>query len=402
MKKLNIRKKLLALLMSGNILLTGCSISGEITSKDKQNSDSTYTQSSFDENTIISEDSYEDNLNVDNSLNQNYHNEQISIEAKEESIEVDESSIEEESEEVSIEEKTESSTDEESIELVEEMSESDSSTEEELEDSNNEVYTDDNTYIRAKTNVNVRSEPNTDSNILSLLHEGNILKKMGYIDDWYIVEYDGEKAYVSTYYTDEIDEDKINTYLNESNICYFPYGTTLYSDKDLTNKLSDIPSLESGQILYQEGNTYFVDTSGYNGYVHISSVSIIPQPVIIVDKSEQTLRLYKDNSKIMEFPVVTGNESSDFYHPSDEGLFNIYSKSYDAELVGDTWDVVVNVFMGYNGGEGIHDAVWRADYEFGGTTYQWNGSHGCINCPYDEVMNLSNEVEVGDKVLVKR
>lgn len=397
MKKLNIRKKLLALLMSGNILLTGCSISGEITSKDKQNSDSSYTQSSFDENTNISESSYEDNSNINSSLNQNYHNEQTSIESKEESIEVDESS-----------------TDEESIELVEEMSESDSSTEEkidenssdedstkeELEDSNSEIYTDDNTYIRAKTNVNVRSEPNTDSNILSFLHEGNILKKIGYIDDWYIVEYDGEKAYVSTYYTDEIDEDKINTDLNESNICYFPYGTTLYSDKNLTNKLSDIPSLESGQILYQEGNTYFVDTSGYNGYVHISSASIIPQPVIIVDKSEQTLRLYKDNSKVMEFPVVTGNESSDFYHPSDEGLFNIYSKKYDAELVGDTWDVVVNVFMGYNGGEGIHDAVWRS--YFGGECYLGNGSHGCINCPYDEVMNLASEVEVGDNVLVKR
>ena len=102
----------------------------------------------------------------------------------------------------------------------------------------------------------------------------------------------------------------------------------------------------------------------------------------------------------MEFSVVTGNENLNFYHPTGEGLFNIYSKSYNAELVGDTWDVMVNVFMGFNGGEGIHDATWRS--YFGGDIYTYDGSHGCINCPYNEVMALANEVEVGDKVLVKR
>ena len=102
----------------------------------------------------------------------------------------------------------------------------------------------------------------------------------------------------------------------------------------------------------------------------------------------------------MEFPVVTGNETYDFYNPSDEGLFNIYSKEYNANLVGPTWDVDVNVFMAYNGGEGIHDAVWRP--YFGGDIYLGDGSHGCINCPYYEVMTLADEVDVGDRVLVKR
>lgn len=418
MKNFSIRKKLLAILISSNIMLTGCSISGEITSKDKQNSsNSSYTQSSTQESKDIFESSYEDSSNVESSLSEKYINEQTSVESKEESTELVQSSIMEETEEISDEiNEIESSAEEESTELVEEistdeLSESDNidedeikeeSHEEETDDYNNEVYTDDDYYIRAKTTVNVRSEPNTDSNVLSFLYEGNILKKIGYVDNWYIVDYEGNNAYVSKDYTEEIEDSKINIDLNESNICYFPYGTTLYSDKELTNKILDIPSLESGQIFNQEGNAFYVETEGYNGYINISTASIIPQPVVIVDKSEQTLRLYKNNNKVKEFPVVTGNEDPNFYHPSDEGLFNIYSKSYNAELVGDTWDVVVNVFMGYNGGEGIHDAVWRADYEFGGTTYQWNGSHGCINCPYNEVMDLANEVEVGDKVLVKR
>ena len=29
---------------------------------------------------------------------------------------------------------------------------------------------------------------------------------------------------------------------------------------------------------------------------------------------------------------------------------------------------------------GLHDATWRDS--FGGTIYQTNGSHGCVNLPY--------------------
>jgi len=35
--------------------------------------------------------------------------------------------------------------------------------------------------------------------------------------------------------------------------------------------------------------------------------------------------------------------------------------------------------MPFNGGIGLHDADWRS--KFGGTIYQTNGSHGCINLP---------------------
>ena len=46
MKKFKMRKKLLALLVSGNILLTGCSITGNITSKNEESiEESSYKQS---------------------------------------------------------------------------------------------------------------------------------------------------------------------------------------------------------------------------------------------------------------------------------------------------------------------------------------------------------------------
>ena len=69
--------------------------------------------------------------------------------------------------------------------------------------------------------------------------------------------------------------------------------------------------------------------------------------------------------------------------------------------------------MYYNGGEGLHDAEyhscdakknhgWRCREEFGGETYINNGSHGCVNMMHDDVMEVSEYVEVGTPVLVKK
>lgn len=413
MKKFKIRKRLLALLMSGNILLTGCSIANQKSLKEEETSleqESSYTS--------INEFSYDDNSKKEELKNSEVESkEELSstIESSVKKIDEDFIFINEVSNEVSEEASIEESSElENSIELKEESSKNSKeiSIEESSENkvSSNEIYTNDNKYIQAITDVNLRSEPNTKSKILTLLNKGSYLKKIGYINDWYIVDYNGINAYISKDYTKEIDESLLNKRIDEYNICYFPYGATLYSDSNMTNKIIDIPSLESGQIYYQEGNTYNVDTYGYNGYVSVSSTTIIPQPVVIVDKSEQMLRFYKNDSMIMEFPVVTGNETNEQYTPSTEGLFDIKCKNYNSRLVGPEingvpeWDVVVNVFMEYYNGEGIHDAVWRG--YFGGDIYQGNGSHGCINCPYDEVMALASEVEVEKtkktRILIKR
>ena len=40
-------------------------------------------------------------------------------------------------------------------------------------------------------------------------------------------------------------------------------------------------------------------------------------------------------------------------------------------------------------GVGFHDATWRN--RFGGTIYKTNGSHGCINTPFD---NMKTCIEI--------
>ena len=50
------------------------------------------------------------------------------------------------------------------------------------------------------------------------------------------------------------------------------------------------------------------------------------------------------------------------------------------------------------GNVGLHDASWRT--EFGGDIYQWEGSHGCVNMPYEQALVIYSNIDVGTPVVV--
>ena len=54
--------------------------------------------------------------------------------------------------------------------------------------------------LYANDRVNVRTAPNTDSEILKILNRRESVKVTGEIDDWYVVSIDGEKYYISKDY----------------------------------------------------------------------------------------------------------------------------------------------------------------------------------------------------------
>ena len=56
--------------------------------------------------------------------------------------------------------------------------------------------------------------------------------------------------------------------------------------------------------------------------------------------------------------------------------------------------------MQFYEGYGLHDATWRSNYEFGGDTYWYSGSHGCVNLPYSAAESLYFMVSRGTYVLV--
>ena len=101
------------------------------------------------------------------------------------------------------------------------------------------------------------------------------------------------------------------------------------------------------------------------------------QTYIEVDLATQHLYFYKDGKVIIDSPFVSGNVSKNYTTPP--GLFELYYKQKDRVLKGEDYATPVKYWMPFNGGIGLHDADWRS--KFGGTIYQTNGSHGCINLP---------------------
>jgi lipoprotein-anchoring transpeptidase ErfK/SrfK len=113
--------------------------------------------------------------------------------------------------------------------------------------------------------------------------------------------------------------------------------------------------------------------------------------------SQQRMWCYQDGNLIVDTPVVTGNPNKGNATPSG-GVWAIDTKQRDAILTGEGYTSPVDYWMPFNGNIGIHDMQTRA--YFGGTIYLTNGSHGCINTPYDQAQLIYETVSVGTPVIV--
>ncbi len=97
----------------------------------------------------------------------------------------------------------------------------------------------------------------------------------------------------------------------------------------------------------------------------------------------------------MDTPVVTGTKG---YNDTPKGYYTMYSRAMDTVLYGDDYASPVDYWMGFKGGYGIHDASWRSSY--GGNIYTYNGSHGCVNTPYNAVKTIYNNTAYGTPVIL--
>lgn len=195
-------------------------------------------------------------------------------------------------------------------------------------------------------------------------------------------------------------------------IYYVKNDTTLTIPSFLTeSKVEEqvtLPKLECLEVYDILDDTCLVKTNEYIGFTTLENLEELTGTFVVVDISSQEVKLYCNNEIILTTPVVTGKPST----PSDKGLFEIYDISHSRYLVGPNYKSYVDIMMKYNGGEGLHDAQyhthedgfkhgWRDISEFGGDTYLKHGSHGCINMIHDDVMTVSDYVDIGTKVLVK-
>lgn len=118
-----------------------------------------------------------------------------------------------------------------------------------------------------------------------------------------------------------------------------------------------------------------------------------------VDLTNQLIRVWQGENLVITGPCVTGYKG---VHDTSVGNFTIKSKETDRYLQGyndngTKYKSYVNFWMPFNGGQGLHDAGWRgtSHENYGGNIYTYNGSHGCVNLPYDVAAALYNIAYVG-------
>ena len=114
-----------------------------------------------------------------------------------------------------------------------------------------------------------------------------------------------------------------------------------------------------------------------------------------INLTKQHLWFYKNGALITQGDVVTGNVSANNTTPA--GIYKLKYKEKDAVLNGVDYASPVTFWMPFNGGVGIHDASWRN--KFGGAIYKTDGSHGCINSPYNLAKVIFENIKVGTPVV---
>ena len=125
--------------------------------------------------------------------------------------------------------------------------------------------------------------------------------------------------------------------------------------------------------------------------------SDIGNTYVEVDLSGQHVWMYVNGTIVAEADCVSGNYPN---MSTPAGIYPIDHKSSPATLEGQNKEyvTVVQYWIQFYPGIGLHDATWRG--AFGGNIYTYDGSHGCVNLPYDAVATMYEYAQEGMPVIL--
>ena len=164
------------------------------------------------------------------------------------------------------------------------------------------------------------------------------------------------------------------------------YGWVIDQDEEVK---ALIEAIESGVTQVREP-VYL-----YSGYSR--GTNDIGSTYVEIDLTNQRLVFYQKGTPIVDTPIVSGNPDIEGCG-TPTGCYALDAKESPAVLTGEDYEANVTYWMPFAGNVGIHDASWRS--EFGGNLYLWEGSHGCVNVPYDKAAEIYANIEVGMPVVV--
>lgn len=125
-----------------------------------------------------------------------------------------------------------------------------------------------------------------------------------------------------------------------------------------------------------------------------------------VDLENQHVTFFKKGKKAFECDCVSGSLAAG--HGTPTGVYHITNMGRNITLIGGGkkgspgyYESFVQYWMAFIGNSiGLHDASWRSESEFGGDTYKYSGSHGCVNLPPSKAGKLYDVLEIGTPVIV--
>lgn len=213
-----------------------------------------------------------------------------------------------------------------------------------------------------------------------------------------------------------IDSEKIEAFINELADKRDSYGGTrkftTHSGREITlgtnrygwkvNRAESTAALKAAIAEGKQGEMELV----YDRKAQGSGANDLGSVYVEISIDAQTMWCYKDGQVIVETPVVTGDMSIPGRATPRNGCWAIFRKATEYTMKGPVqadgkpeYTAFVHYWMPFNGGVGIHDLASRGN-NFGGNIYLTNGSHGCINTPYNAVKTIYENVSVGTPVIV--
>ncbi len=203
------------------------------------------------------------------------------------------------------------------------------------------------------------------------------------------------------------DEDKVKNYVYKISSIYNTFGGTrdFVTTSKKTVKVSGgnygwivdnakevkdlIETIKKGQDATKE--------PVYTQKAFVKGADDIGNTYVEVNLTKQHEWFYKNGSLVVDGDVVTGNVSNNTGTPV--GTYVLNYKEKNATLKGEDYSSPVDYWMPFNGNIGIHDASWRNGV-FGGQIYLTNGSHGCVNSPYNLAKTIFENIEPGTPIVV--
>ena len=311
--------------------------------------------------------------------------------------------------------------------------------------------------------VNVRSEPNTDSEVLGKLYNnsaGTILEttdngwyriKSGNVDGYvkceYVVPNDEELAkeaeklnkitatQITVNFgngTETVTRDMLKSWLVKGEDGTYTFDVNLvkpvvigWSEKYNTyGKPRDFKTSGGGTVrlttgdygwrVWQDKTTDALiaalnaGQSGeleptwlYKGQTHEGND--INGTYVEISIDQQRMWFYKNGTCLVDTPVVTGNPNKGHGTPKG-GVWRLKDKASPFTLVGKKPDGSIDYEEPVNYWMPFNGGVGIHDLtkrsSFGGDIYLTNGSHGCINTPLDNVRTIYENIEVNTPIVV--